>query len=127
MKRFVLPLFCVVLMLSFTGCGGVAVSARGYDEVSGYVLDNLDTLTSTKEIEFFDYETIRSAAGGVYYGYYYSSTNEIAVPDFYSGENLGEEYEADGGTYFGKPNNGTDWCYVKKITDNWYYYELHWA
>ena len=34
---------------------------------------------------------------------------------------------ADGGEYFGRPNNGTDWCFVKKITDCWYYYELHWA
>lgn len=31
------------------------------------------------------------------------------------------------GTYFGKPNNGTDWCFVKQITNNWYYYELHWG
>lgn len=37
------------------------------------------------------------------------------------------EYEADGGTYFGKPNNGTDWCFIKEITDKWYYYELHWG
>ena len=31
----------------------------------------------------------------------------------------------DGGVYFGKPNNGTDWCFIKKISDNWCYYELH--
>ena len=31
------------------------------------------------------------------------------------------------GVYFGRPNNGTDWCYIKQISDNWYYYELHWA
>ena len=65
--------------------------------------------------------------GGVYYGYYYTANNDIEVPDFYAGGNLGERYEADGGTYFGKPNNGTDWCFIKKITDKWYYYELHWA
>ena len=33
----------------------------------------------------------------------------------------------DDGVYFGSPNNGTDWCYIKRISDNWYYYELHWA
>ena len=36
-------------------------------------------------------------------------------------------HEGDGGAYFGKPNNGTDWCFIKKISDKWYYYELHWA
>jgi hypothetical protein len=31
------------------------------------------------------------------------------------------------GTYFGKPNNGTDWCFAKQTINNWYYYELHWG
>lgn len=59
----------------------------------------------------------------IVYGIY----NEVVVPDFYSGDISGEKYEDDGGTYFGKPDNGTDWCFIKKITNNWYYYELHWA
>ena len=105
----------------------MSVSNKRYDEISGYVLENIDTLSPKKEIQFFDYEATGLSIGGVYYGYYYTTNNAIEVPDFYSGDNLGEIYEADGGTYFGKPNNGTDWCFIKKITDKWYYYELHWA
>ena len=127
MKRLVSVLILVLLMFSFTACDGMSVSTKRYEEISNYVLENIDTLSPEKEIEFFDYEATGLSIGGVYYGYYYTANNDIEVPDFYSGGNLGERYEADGGIYFGKPNNGTDWCFIKKITDKWYYYELHWA
>ena len=127
MKRFISFLILVLLLFTFTACEGMSVSTKRYDEISNYVLENIDTLSPEKEIEFFDYEATGLSIGGVYYGYYYTANNDIEVPDVYSGGNLGERYEADGGTYFGKPNNGTDWCFIKKITDKWYYYELHWA
>ena len=127
MKRFISFLILVLLLFTFTACEGMSVSTKRYDEISNYVLENIDTLSPEKEIEFFDYEATGLSICGVYYGYYYTANNDIEVPDFYSGGNLGERYEADGGTYFGKPNNGTDWCFIKKITDKWYYYELHWA
>lgn len=124
MKRLALVL---ILLLLFTACGGMSVSTKMYDEISNYVLENVDLITPENEIEFFDYKSTGLSIGGVYYGYYYTVNNDIEVPDFYSDGNLGERYEADGGTYFGKPNDGTDWCFIKKITDKWYYYELHWA
>ena len=127
MKRFISFLILVLLLVTFTACEGMSVSTKRYDEISNYVLENIDTLSPEKEIEFFDYEATGLSIGCVYYGYYYTANNDIEVPDFYAGDNLGERYEADGGTYFGKPNNGTDWCFIKKITDKWYYYELHWA
>ena len=127
MKKILLFSFLLLLIFSLTACEGMSVSTKRYNEISGYVLENIDTLSPKKELEFFDYETTGLSIGGVYYGYYYTANNDIEVPDFYSGGNLGERYEADGGTYFGKPNNGTDWCFIKKITDKWYYYELHWA
>jgi hypothetical protein len=127
MKRFISFLILVLFLFTFTACEGMSVSTKRYDEISNYVLENMDTLSPEKEIEFFDYEATGLSIGGVYYGYYYTANNDIEVPDFYAGGNLGERYEADGGTYFGKPNNGTDWCFIKKITDKWYYYELHWA
>ena len=127
MKRFISFLILVLFLFTFTACEGMSVSTKRYDEISNYVLENIDTLSPEKEIEFFDYEATGLSIGGVYYGYYYTANNDIEVPDFYAGGNLGERYEADGGTYFGKPNNGTDWCFIKKITDEWYYYELHWA
>ena len=127
MKKILSFSFLLLLIFSLTACEGMSVSTKRYNEISGYVLENIDTLSPKKELEFFDYETTGLSIGGVYYGYYYTSNNDIEVPDFYSDGNLGERYEADGGTYFGKPNNGTDWCFIKKITDKWYYYELHWA
>ena len=127
MRKLISILVCIIVMISLTACEGMSGSNKKYNEISNYVLDNIDAISSEKEIEFFDYETTGLSIGGVYYGYYYTLNNEIAIPDYYSGGNLGEKYEADDGTYFGKLNNGTDWCFIKKITDNWFYYELHWA
>ncbi len=125
MKKFLVILACVIVVFSLTACGGV--SNKKYNEISNYVLSNIDNLSPEKELEFYVYKTTGIVSAGVYYGYYYTANNEIAIPDFYKGDNLGEKYEADGGTYFGKPNNGTDWYFAKVITDNWYYYELHWG
>lgn len=131
MKRLVSVLILVSLVFTFTGCEGMSVSTKRYDEISKYVIENIDTITPKNEIEFFDYESTGLAIGSIYYGYYYTQSNEILLPDFYSGDDFdkikNDKYNADGGTYFGKPNNGTDWCYIKKITDKWYYYELHWG
>lgn len=120
-------MFCALIIISCSACVGMSVSDERYEEISDYVSDNIDKLSVENEIEFFNYETTGLSVAGVYYGYYYSVNNEIVVPAFYNGGNLGEEYEADGGTYFGKPNSGTDWCFIKKITDKWFYYELHWG
>lgn len=127
MKRFSLFLIFVLVISCFTACTKTSMSTQGYDEISNYVLENKDSITTKKELEFFDYEATGLTVGGVYYGYYYTANNEVVVPDFYVDDNLGKQYEADGGTYFGKPNDGTDWCFVKQIADNWYYYELHWG
>lgn len=127
MKRLSLILAFVLIVSCFTACTKTSMSTQGYDEISNYVLENKDSITTKKELEFFDYEATGLTVGGVYYGYYYTANNEVVVPVFYVDDNLGEQYEADGGTYFGKPNDGTDWCFVKQIADNWYYYELHWG
>ena len=101
------------------------------DEISEYVTENIDSFSPTKENEFYDYTTTGLSIGGVYYGYYFSAENNISLPDFYCGNDLekiqNDMSEDDGGVYIGKPNNGTDWCFIKEISDNWYYYELHWA
>lgn len=127
MKKCIIILISIFVILSLNACGGMSISNERYDEISNYVIENSDALLPEKETEFFDYETTGLSIGGVYYGYYYTVDDEIVIPDFYSDDNLGEQYEANGGVYFGKPNNGTDWCFIKKITDNWYYYELHWG
>ena len=109
----------------------MSISNKMYNEISEYVTKNIDSFSPTKENEFYDYKTTGLSIGGVYYGYYFSAENNILLPDFYCGNDLekieNDMCEDDGGVYFGKPNNGTDWCFIKKISDNWYYYELHWA
>lgn len=126
-KLILLPIVCFMLIFIMIACEGTSISEKRYGKISNYVLENIETLSSDKEIEFFDFETTGLCVGGVYYGYYYTEDNEIAVPDYYSGSDLGDRFEDDGGTYFGRPNNGTDWCFIKKITDHWFYYELHWG
>lgn len=126
-KLALLLIVCFILIIIMIACEGTAISEKRYGKISNYVLENLETLSSNEELEFFDFETTGICIGGVYYGYYYTESNEITVPDYYSGNNLGDRFEDDGGTYFGKPNNGTDWCFIKKITDHWFYYELHWG
>ena len=131
MKKILSILTCILVILSFASCGGMSISNKRYNEISNYVLENIDTLSPEKDVEFFDYESKGLCIGATYYGYYYTVNNGILLPDFYLGNDIdkikNDKYESDGGTYFGKPNNGTDWCFIKKITDNWYYYELHWA
>jgi len=131
MKKLCAVLIISAVIISLSACSGMSVSNKKYDEIANYVSAHIDTFSSEKEIEFFDYETTGLSIGGVYYGYYYTANNEVRLPDFYKGNDLykikNDKHEADGGVYFGKPNNGTDWCYIKEITDHWYYYELHWA
>ena len=124
-------LVVLFLILSLSACCGTSVSNKMYSEISEYVTENIDSFSPTKENEFYDYTTTGLSIGGVYYGYYFSAENNILLPDFYCGNDLekiqNDIYEDDGGVYIGKPNNGTDWCFIKQISDNWYYYELHWA
>ena len=131
MKRLFCILLVVSLVVSLSACAGMSVSNKMYNKISKYVTDNMNSLNPTEENEFYDYKATGLSIGGVYYGFYYSAKNEILLPDFYCGNDIEkikydvrEDYD---GVYFGKPNNGTDWCFVKKISDNWYYYELHWA
>ncbi|MBQ8782310.1 MAG: hypothetical protein IJZ57_00860 [Clostridia bacterium] len=131
MKKLFYSIVTCAVILSLTACSSMSVSTKMYNEIYDHVTQNIDTLSPTKETEFYDYEATGISVGGVYYGYYYSENNEFIIPDFYKGNDFdtikNDTHEAEDGIYFGKPNNGTDWCYIKKITNHWYYYELHWA
>ena len=50
MKRLVSVLILVLLMFSFTACEGMSVSTKRYDEISNYVLENIDTIFSILSI-----------------------------------------------------------------------------
>lgn len=131
MKRLLCLLVSCFAVLSLSACSGMSVSNKMYHEISEYITENMDTVSPTEENVFYDYKTTGLSTGGVYYGYYYSFENELLLPDFYDGNDLekiqSDMHEDNGGVYFGSPNNGTDWCFIKEISDNWYYYELHWA
>ncbi len=131
MKRVCALFILFTIIISLTACNDIFISKDKYDEVSSYVLNNISSLSPNEDVEFFDYNSTGLAIGGVNYGYYYTKNNEKLLPDFYNGNDIDkiktDKYEADDGVYFGKPNNGTDWCYIKEITNNWYYYELHWS
>ena len=127
MKKISYLASCLFVILFLIGCEGMSVSTDKYNEIKEYVENNADETAVEGDVEFFTYKTTGLSIGGVYYGYYYSKNNEALVPDYYSDDEIGEPEAKDGGTYFGKPNSGTDWCFVKQIMDHWFYYELHWA
>ncbi len=129
MKKLLSLFILCSLVLSLSSCR--SVSSKMYNEISDYVTENLHTLSPAGKNQFYNYKTTGLSIGGVYYGYYYSSENKFLLPDFYSGTDFvkiqNDMHKDNGGVFFGRPNNGTDWCFIKKISENWFYYELHWA
>ena len=130
MKKRILAV-CLLVALCLTACSGMSVSDGMYREVRDHVLQSADTIAHQGKTTFFEYKTTGFFLGGVYYGYYYTPDDAVLLPEFYTGSDAdamrNDRRAADGGEYFGRPNNGTDWCFVRKIADGWYYYELHWA
>lgn len=122
MKKLIIFAVCAVMILSLAACGGsgTSTSAEQFGAISSVVMKNLDELAETADNEFFEYEN----TGSVRYGYYHSVNNEILTPDVYTGGELAVSSESDGGTYLGTPGEG-DWCFVRQITDGWFYYEIH--
>lgn len=111
----------------FVGCQGMSISEEHYNEIKEYVEIHADEMTIAGDAEFFTHKASGLSVGGVYYGYYYSENNEILIPDYYFGDSIGKAEAKDGGFYLGRPNSGTDWCFVRQIKDHWFYYELHWG
>lgn len=117
-----------MLIILLSACG---ISQSKYAKISDYVIQNKDEISHNGKEEFFIHDGTGLPTAGVYYGYYYTVDNEPAIP---TEDNEGVAwdytvedafYQGDEGFYWGKPNNGTDWYYTRKITDNWYYYEVH--
>ena len=124
MKKFISIFILILVVVSVTACG-TSFSKSDYQEISDFVLENERYIPHTKTTEFYVHKTMGEPPNTVYCGYYFSESDEIAIADFYTRGKLGKESQSNGGTYFGKPNGGTDWYFTKKITDNWYYFELH--
>ena len=58
MKKLISVLICAFIVFSFTACNGMSISNSKYNEISDYVLDNMETLSPEKETEFFDYDNL---------------------------------------------------------------------
>lgn len=100
-------------------------SQNYYDEISSYVNEHKNTISHTGEIEYYFYDTIADTNENTYYGYYYSQNNEI-LPCEQDKMDLPSTYsEGDGGYYFGEAKDTGDWSFIKKIDNNWYYFEAH--
>ncbi len=130
MKKLSRLTLCAVFIF-LSACNGMSISSKMYSEICDYVEENKEYFSPESGQEFYEYTSDGISIGGVYYGYYYSESNEFILPDFYFGNDIekikNDVSEADDGVYFGTPNKGTDWCFVKKICDYWFYYELHWS
>ena len=125
MKKITFCLMTLILILCVSSCGK-GFSKGKYDEVSKYVNENKENITVDSEIEYYNYEANTSGFVNITYGYYYTEKSEI-VSCAQDKMNLPTEYTelADGGYYFGEVSENSDWSFIRKITDNWYYFEVH--
>lgn len=121
MKKFI-PM--LILILTLCSCG--ADSANQFEEISSYVNKHYNNILPANNIEFFEYSSKGIGISSIYYGYYYSADDNPHFADFYCGNDYNiisdDFYEKYGGYFWGKPNNGTDWYYTKRIRRNWFYY-----
>ena len=125
MKKLIAILMLILLLAFVVGCGK-NYSADKYNEISDYVSKNKESIVISSEVEYYNYEVETSGFVNVTYGYYYTEKNELlsCAQDKMS---LPNEYTelGDGGYYFGVVSDTGDWSFVRKITDNWYYFETH--
>ena len=124
MKKIIAFFVLITFVFMLVGCGA-SFSKSYYDEVSSYVAEHKSSISPSSDIEYFFYDTIDDTNENTYYGYYYSK-NDHVVPCEQDKMSLSKTYtEGDGGYYFGEVSDTSDWCFVKKIENNWYYFETH--
>lgn len=126
MKKIAVILLVLTFALSLVSCGGEKYSKDYYEEIKTYI-KNANGLTppESKDVEYYFYNTINDVTENTYYGYYYTKNGDklncaqdkMILPIAYT--------EGDGGYYFGKVSDSSDWSFVKQINGNWYYFEAH--
>ena len=125
MKKFAFCLLTIILILCVSSCGK-GFSKSKYEEVSKYVNENKGNVEAYTDIEYYNYEVVTKGFENITYGYYYTKNDEIHSCQ--QGQmSLPTEYTEidDGGYYFGEVSENSDWSFIRKITDNWYYFEVH--
>ncbi|MBQ8545561.1 MAG: hypothetical protein IJ437_01330 [Clostridia bacterium] len=124
MKKLIALFILITFVFMLVACGS-SYSKDYYEEISSYVNENEGKITHNEKLEYYFYDTIVNTNENTYYGYYYTKSNEI-VPCEEDTMDLPKTYtEDDGGYYFGEASDKNDWCFVKKIDNNWYYFETH--
>ena len=68
----------------------------------------------------FTYEYRGFGSKTSYYGFYYSVDD---TPRAFQAMNVSFELQGKGMKW--NEENSDNWCYVEKIQDNWYYFEIH--
>ena len=124
MKKLTVIFFVLLFTLAFSSCG-VKYSKDTYEEISDYVNSHQSEYSCVGETEWYFYNTENGKTENSYYGYYYTKSEQI-ISCAQSGMELPNEYtEKDGGYYFGNVSDTSDWSFIKKIDNNWYYFEVH--
>ena len=125
MKKSVAIFTLILLLIFVVGCGK-NYSADKYNEICDYVLKNKGDIVINSDTEYYNYEIATEGFVNITYGYYYTKNNEM-LSCAQENMSLPTEYTeiGNGGYYFGEVSDTGDWSFVKKITDNWYYFEAH--
>ena len=116
------PLIILVEVLAIILATGTVFSEvqrhRIRGEIISYIQENRDniTLINSDSYQKFFYTATGLQDGGVEYGYYYAPDDDHRVQ--------GEPYRKGYRTY-GIPDDDTDWYYTERISENWFYYEIH--
>ena len=124
-KTIVISLLIISVLLVFSSCSP-AFSEDYYEEISSYVKLNIDYIETNGELEYFMYNEVDETAVKSYYGYYYSKSGarEPYITDTMFIDKASVE-SGDGGYYYGEVSDEGDWCFIKSITSQWYYFESH--
>ena len=129
MKRVCFGVICCLLVVALTACGGAAISREYKNAVTKYVNENLEAFSPEGSVQFYNFATKDKVKDSIVYGYYYSENDEPVFPDFYTGDDydqiIDDVSSGEDGFYWGTPSNKSDWCYTYRITDCWFYFELH--
>jgi hypothetical protein len=125
MKKAIAILMLILLSTFVVGCSE-NYSTDKYDEICDYVSKNKENVVINSEVEYYNYEIATEGFQNITYGYYYTEKDEI-LSCAQNKMSLPTEYTelGDGGYYFGEVSDTGDWSFVRKITNNWYYFETH--
>lgn len=126
MKKFiVISILIALLIVSLSSCGK-DYNENNYDVISKFVVANESSLNTKIENIHYLYDSSYTDTVKSYYGYYHTTKDAKKPYNTLSVKIDEDEYvEKHGGYYFGTVSEESDWAFVKKINERWYYFETH--